>query len=299
MDDQTTKPAKNQTTEPAKNQMNDQTTKPENVSSNSQAPIPDGYGVPDEEVELEHIRLRHLAKVRDPKTFSLISQLGLPPHSQCMVAGAGAGTVSAWLAENICHEGEVWSCDNDLRFHDPMPYNVLTLQHDHATDDLPADSFSLIHARAVLQHIPERDIVLEKFVSALKPGGWLVVEEGHFEAFASQPLPEPYATMHKAVCLGATTPWRDPNLGSKLLSQFGELGLQDLDISGDVWAMRPGESSGEWWFLALERAAPALIAAQIMDEQQCREAIAQARRPGSVMMSTLSLATLGRKPAES
>jgi len=85
-------------------------------------------------------------------------------------------------------------------------------------------------------------------------------------------------------------------LGHKLLERFSGLGLQELDIKGDVGAMSPGESGGEWWFLALERAAPSLIAAGIMTEEQCQEAIAQARRPGSVMMSTLSLATIGQKP---
>ena len=48
------------------------------------------------------------------------------------------------------------------------------------------------------------------------------MEEGHFEAFASQPLPEPYATMHKVICSGATTPWRDPDLGNKMLAKMAE-----------------------------------------------------------------------------
>lgn len=255
-----------------------------------------GYGVPDEEVELEQVRLRHLAQTRDPKTFELLGRLGLARDSHCLVAGAGAGTVSGWLADNVCPQGEVWSCDVDLRFHDPMPDNVKVTRHDHANDPLPDGAFDLVHARAVLQHIPERDQVLPKFIAALKPGGWLVAEEGHFEAFADQPLPEPYATMHRAICAGATTPWRDPNLGNKLLAQFVEHGLVELDVVGDVWAMRPGESGGEWWFLALERAAPALVAAGIMSQAEADQSVEQARRPGSVMLSTLSLATIGRKP---
>ena len=262
----------------------------------NQADASDSYGVPDDEAELEHIRLRHLAAARDPKTFEVLAGLELPANSRCMVAGAGAGTVSGWLAEHVGSAGEVWSCDLDLRFHEPMPDNVKVTQHDHVADDLPTAHFDLIHARAVLQHIPEREAVLAKFVKSLKPGGWLVAEEGHFEAFASQPLPEPYATMHQIICAGSTTPWRDPNLGNRLLAQFAEHNLVELDVVGDVWAMRPGESGGEWWYLALERAGPALVAAGLLTEEQCTEAIAQARRPGSVMLSTLSLATIGRRP---
>lgn len=261
-----------------------------------EAEFAERYGVPEDEAALEHVRLRHLATARDPKTFEILESIGVGTSWRCLVAGAGAGTVSAWLATKVGEEGEVWSCDIDLQFHDPMPANVKVMEHDHAEDDLPEDYFSLIHARAVLQHIPERDAVLDKFIAALAPGGVLMVEEGHFEAFASQPLPEPYATMHKVICSGATTPWRDPDLGNKMLAKMAERGLADLDLAGDVWAMRPGESAGEWWFLALERAGPPLIAAGIITEEQFKEAMEQVRSPDTVMLSTLSVATWGRKP---
>ena len=261
-----------------------------------EAEFAERYGVPEDEAALEHVRLRHLAAARDPKTFEILEDIGVGTSWRCLVAGAGAGTVSAWLAAKVGEEGEVWSCDIDLQFHDPMPANVKVMEHDHAEDDLPEDYFSLIHARAVLQHIPERDEVLGKFIAALAPGGVLMVEEGHFEAFASQPLPEPYATMHKVICSGATTPWRDPDLGNKMLAKMAERGLADLDLAGDAWAMRPGESAGEWWFLALERAGPPLIAAGIITEEQFKEAMEQVRSPDTVMLSTLSVATWGRKP---
>ena len=44
-------------------------------------------------------------------------------------------------------------------------------------DDLPDAHFHLIHARLVLIHLPERDAVLERLVTALRPGGWLVIED--------------------------------------------------------------------------------------------------------------------------
>jgi trans-aconitate methyltransferase len=35
---------------------------------------------------------------------------------------------------------------------------------------------NLVHARLVLEHLPERDAVLRKLVRGLKPGGWLLVD---------------------------------------------------------------------------------------------------------------------------
>jgi SAM-dependent methyltransferase len=43
--------------------------------------------------------------------------------------------------------------------------------------DAPPGVFDLIHARLVLVHIPQRAEALAAMVSALRPGGWLVLEE--------------------------------------------------------------------------------------------------------------------------
>src|SRR5689334_21844890 len=55
--------------------------------------------------------------------------------------------------------------------------NLEVLRHDIVTDDLDEDHYDLVHARLVLEHIPERDRVLARLAAALRPGGWLVVED--------------------------------------------------------------------------------------------------------------------------
>jgi trans-aconitate methyltransferase len=42
---------------------------------------------------------------------------------------------------------------------------------------LPTQTFDLIHARLVLIHLPAREQALERMVTALKPGGWLILDE--------------------------------------------------------------------------------------------------------------------------
>ena len=42
---------------------------------------------------------------------------------------------------------------------------------------LPAGAFDLVHERAVLTFVPEREAALTRMVAALKPGGCLLVEE--------------------------------------------------------------------------------------------------------------------------
>lgn len=254
------------------------------------------YRTRDDQVDIERLRLSMLAEARDPKTFGLLSRVGIAEGMHCLEVGAGAGSVSAWLADKVGSTGRVMSTDIDLQFHAEMPANVIVRKHDIENDALPREHFDIVHARAVLQHVPSRDEVMGKLVEALKPGGWLVIEDGIFLGFGEQGLPEPYKTIHQIMSAGSLDEWRDPNFGLQVLDRMRAVGLVDLDVAGDVWAMRPHEPSGEWWFLALERAIPYMVSAGVVNEPDGRLALEQVRAEGFVMMSPASIATLGRKP---
>ena len=256
----------------------------------------DGYHVRDDEAALENERLGLLAEARDPRTCRLLDQVGIGEGWHCLELGAGAGTISRWMADRVGESGRVMSTDIDLRFHAEATDNMIVREHDITTDPLPAAHFDVIHARAVLQHIPERDAVLDTLTEALKPGGWIIVEDGNFLSFAEQSVPEAYRPLHEIICSGQTTQWRDPNFGLKILGALRDRGYTDLDVVGEVWAMRPGEPGGEWWFLALERAGIRLVEAGLMPQEDVDAAIAAVRAPGFVMASPLSMAVVGRRP---
>jgi len=249
-----------------------------------------GYGVPDDQVEIEQRRLRLLGETRDPWTFATLDRAGLREGWRCLEVGAGAGTVTRHLAERVGTSGHVLATDIDTRFHGEPPPNATLLQHDIVHDALPGRDFDLVHARAVLQHIPEREVVLDRLISMLRPGGVLVVEESDFRAFAEQPLPEPYGTVHRAMNDPAFTPWREPNFGTRLPSLLAARGVGSIRIDGQAWSMRPGEPAGDWWFLAVERTLPALLAAGVIDDDAAAKVRATIGDPSFTILSPLSLA---------
>ncbi len=51
------------------------------------------------------------------------------------------------------------------------------LRHDVGSERPPVGPFDVIHARLLLVHLPTRDKVLPALVDALRPGGWLLLEE--------------------------------------------------------------------------------------------------------------------------
>jgi SAM-dependent methyltransferase len=124
-------------------------------------------------------RLDALAELFDPSTFRHLTARGVGPGWRCWEVGAGARSVPDWLAEQVGAGGLVVATDIDTsRLDGPAaPAQLRILCHDVGTEPAPAEGLDLVHARLVLTHVPARDQALATMVAALRPGGWLVVED--------------------------------------------------------------------------------------------------------------------------
>ena len=143
-------------------------------------------------------RLDGLAKLYDPASTSVLDTLGIEPQWRCLDAGCGRGTIAGWIAQRA-HQGETIACDLDMSLFDRQPSPALRpMACDIGEADFRPESFDLIHARLLLQHLPNREQVLDRMVSWLAPGGWLVVADAFDLAATSTVHPE-YAAFHGAV----------------------------------------------------------------------------------------------------
>ncbi|MEV8378996.1 methyltransferase [Kribbella sp. NPDC056861] len=124
------------------------------------------------------VRMRALESTYDRNTVSLLDALGVRPGVRCLEVGAGGGSIARWLADATGPTGSVLATDLDTRFLESSgPAWLEVRRHDIVTDELPAESFDLIHVRLVLVHLPERDLAIRRLVQALAPGGVLIVED--------------------------------------------------------------------------------------------------------------------------
>ena len=119
---------------------------------------------------------RCLAAAYDPATAASLAATGVGPGWQCLEVGAGGGSVARWLAGRVAPTGGVLATDINPRHVRAAP-GLTVARHDVVRDPLPAGRFDLVHARLVLLHLPERLAVLDKLVRAVKPGGWLQLDE--------------------------------------------------------------------------------------------------------------------------
>lgn len=117
---------------------------------------------------------RHLADAYDDLTRTRLRRTGVTTGWRCLDVGTGGGTIAAWLADRVGATGAVLATDLTTP---PAARGVTPLAHDITRDPVPEGAFDLVVARLVLRHLPARDEVLARLARALKPGGWLQIDE--------------------------------------------------------------------------------------------------------------------------
>ena len=123
-------------------------------------------------------RFAAFAELFDPVTFRHVDALGIVEGWHCWEVGAGGPSVPAGLAARVGPAGRVVATDIDVSWtRQSAGGAVEVLQHDVAADPPPPGSFDLVHARLVLVHVADRAEALRRMVQALRPGGWLLLED--------------------------------------------------------------------------------------------------------------------------
>ncbi|MFN0041149.1 MAG: class I SAM-dependent methyltransferase [Burkholderiales bacterium] len=183
-------------------------------------------------------RFSALAALYDETTIRHLEHTGVQNGWHCWEIGAGPGSIAQWLCDRVGMTGSVLATDIDTCFlSDIKRPNLQVRRHDIVSDPLPEERFDLIHTRLVLLHVPERELVMDRMVSALKPGGWMVAEE--FDSLSHPAAPERFSrevALKSAAALLKVMMERgvEPGFGRALAALFRARGMQSIAAEGRI-----------------------------------------------------------------
>lgn len=245
------------------------------------------------------LRFGGLEAAYDPVSFRHLEPYALPGF-RCLEVGGGGGSVARWMSERVGDHGRVVVTDINTRFLEGVASpNVEVREHDIVSDPLGEEAFDLIHTRLVLLHLPERERVVGRLVSALKPGGWLVLQEFDSVSTRAEPatfdseqlIPTLVALQNLLVARGA-----DIRFGRKLFPLLESAGLTDVEAEGHVMMIRGGSPAASVQRANFEQMHAALVEGGLTEEQFLAD-LARLSDPAVLWPSQTLWTVHGRKPA--
>jgi SAM-dependent methyltransferase len=261
----------------------------------------------DQAWERERDRLRSLERLFDAASQRHLAARGLAAGWRCLEVGCGAGSIALWLADQVGPTGSVLATDLDPRFLDGHGRANLTVRpHNIVRDPLEPASFDLIHARAVFEHLPEREQALGRLVRALKPGGWLVIEDTDFGGAAAAMIarysaPTALDGLTERMYLAAealfATRGAEATFGPRLPAALTAAGLEDVLAEVHAPLVSGGGTSGDWVRLTVDQLRPGFVATGYVSAAEVDEFLELSQHPGTRYLPPFIVTAWGRRPA--
>jgi len=198
----------------------------------------------------------------------------LQPGQSLLDVGCGPGTVTLDLAKRLT-PGEVVGIDMSAAVIESARAAAKDADAANVTFDvadayaLPYadDSFDVVHAHQVLQHLSDPVAVLGEMRRVAKPGGVVAVRDADYAGMtwfpASPGLDEWLALYHEVTQANGA----EADAGRRLLSWVREAGFDPAGIvpSAGVWCYATPEDRAWWAGLWADRSVASNFAAQAID----------------------------------
>jgi SAM-dependent methyltransferase len=260
----------------------------------------------DQAWQRERDRLAALEALYDDASRRLLDDLGLRAGWRCLEVGCGAGGMAHWLADRVGETGQVLATDLDTRFLDGHGRaNLEVRTHDIVSDPLDEASFDVIHARAVVEHLADREQVVKHLAAALRPGGWLLLEEvdfggataGMLAEYVGAPEPQRAAMerIYRAIAGVFTAIGADPSYGRRLVSALTDAGL--ARVAAELHAPVVSGGNEGWTRGSIEQLAERIVASGEATADDVEWFLAASAKPDFHYLPPLMVSAWGQRDA--
>ena len=192
------------------------------------------------------------------------------PGTQLLDVGCGPGTITRDFARLVGDDGHVTGIDAAPGITDTARTeaaalglsNISFAVGDAYAIDAPDDSFDVVHAHQVLQHLADPVAALRELRRVARPDGVVAARDADYRAMTwypqSQELSE-WMNLYQAV---ARSNGGEPDAGRHLLAWSQQAGFADIDSSASVWCFATPEDRLWWGGLWADRLVDSAFAQQ-------------------------------------
>ncbi|WP_326653684.1 class I SAM-dependent methyltransferase [Streptomyces sp. NBC_01750] len=196
----------------------------------------------------------------------------LHPGLDLLDVGCGPGTITADLAELVA-PGRVTAVDaaedvlrqaRETAVERGLDHVGFAVADVHALD-FPDDSFDVVHAHQVLQHVGDPVQALREMRRVCRPGGIVAARDsdyGAFTWFPEVPALDGWQSLYQRV---ARANGGEPDAGRRLLSWARAAGFSDITATAATWCFATPEERAWWSGLWADRTTASVYAKLAVD----------------------------------
>ncbi len=253
------------------------------------------------EDKAERERLAAIEAGLDPFTTECLATIGVGPGWRCLEVGAGGGSIAEWLCRQVGPEGKVVATDLQTRFLEAIDApNLEVRKHDITREEFEPAAFDLVSARKVLEHLSDPAAALRRMAAAVRPGGWLLVEDTDLASFMRVSFPQrerferAYAKFIEALCSAGF----QPKLGVRLGDELRAVGLQDVSLKGFLLEGTGGSDhpGNKVYRMTVQRMRERIVKAGLLSDAEVEQFLSDLQSPELHAITAIHCAAWGRKP---
>lgn len=194
----------------------------------------------------------------------------LHPDASLLDIGAGPGSITADFAARVARVTATEIGEAELALSRSFAAERSLTNIEFSVQDVHAllfadDSFDVVHAHQVLQHVADPVQALREMARVTRPGGVLAARDADYAGFIWYPLlPELDEWLH-LYRVAARANGGEPDAGRRLLSWAHAAGLGDVATTASVWNFASPEDRAWWGGMWAERIVESALARQLVD----------------------------------
>ncbi len=197
----------------------------------------------------------------------------LIPGQSVLDVGCGPGTITVDLARRVSpgrvvgvdRSPEVIETAGSATGTDDPDLDLLFSVGDLYALDFADDSFDVVHAHQVLQHVSDPVAALAEMRRVCRPGGIVAVRDSDYSAFTwapADPRLDRWLDVYLAV---ARSNHAEPDAGRHLLGWAQAAGFSEIESLASVWCFATPEDRSWWGGLWADRVVESSLADQAIE----------------------------------